>query len=459
MSFKKSSICICFVSLIGAVCASRATAQVTAQTLLSSSVSEIGPQHREVSDAIEQFKQGAFLECRNLLKSAREKDPQIPPDGVLMARLLFTANQAGLARSELERTVQEEPTDPEPYLLFGEVAFNERRFADAELLFQKAYGLISKFTSNPYRKNTMLKRALSGLAGIAETREQWSDAAKFLAPIIKADPKDAQNTTRLARALFEQDTNLGDGMDKEAEAYQLLIKLWEADPTGTRRPEITMGSLYQAAGKRQISANLMKKASTQDKEGLQTQLTVARWALGTGDLDLAQTCSDRAESIAPTSVEAKLVAGLTARYKQDHEKARKVLEAAHLQSPSNLAALLQLAVVLAESNSEADQRTALEYSQMAVRIYSDMGQPTGREAAVTSAWILYRQGRQNEAQLVLQKALAGGKVSAESSYYAARIIHQSNPDVAKKLLETALQGDGVFPARNEAETLLASLSS
>ena len=59
--------------------------------------------------------------------------------------------------------------------------------------------------------------------------------------------------------------------------------------------------------------------------------------------------------------------------------------------------------------------------------------------------------------MVLQKALAGGAVSAESSYYAAKILHQTNADVAKQLLGTALKGDGVFPARTDAESLLQSL--
>lgn len=446
----------CLASALAMGMTAPASAQVTAESLLKSAVPEIGPQHREVADAIEEFKKSRFLECRNLLKSARKKDPKIQPDGVIMAHLLYAAKQSGLGRAELERTVIEEPNDPEPYIVFGEVAFQQRRFADAELSYKKGYELTTSFTGNDYRKNLLVKRALSGLAGVAEARENWADASKFLQPIIKANPKDVNNTTRMARALFQQDANLGDGKAQESDAYQLLITLWKGDKENVQRPEITMGSMYQAAGNKKISARLMKQASEQDKTGLQTQLAVARWALGAGDIQLAQACADRGRQIAPGSIEAKLVAGLTARYKKDYARARETLEAAHLQSPSNLAAMLQLAIVLVEG-SESDKRTALEYSQMASRIYSDAGSPTGREAAVTSAWILYRQGRQAEAQAILQQTLAGGAVSAESSYYAARIIHQSSPDVAKQLLSRALKGDGVFPARRDAESLMASL--
>ena len=423
---------------------------------MASSIEQIGAQHRDVASAVEQFKKGALLDCRNLLKKAREKDANLPPDGVLMARMLYASNQAGLAREELERTVREEPKDPEPYLIFGEIAFQQRHFTDADLAFQKGYELTKGFTSNPFRRKTMAKRSLSGLAGVAETRGDWASASKHLKTLVDNDRTDVSSTTRLARALFEQDTNIGDGKGNEETAYKLLINLYGQDKENVRRPEITMGSMYQAAGEKKITANLMKLASEKDETGLQTQLTVARWALGNGDLALAQQCADRGQKIAPSSMEARLVAGLTARYKGDLNGARKILETAHLQSPSNLAAILQLAVVLAEGG-ESERRTALEYSQMASQVYPDVGRSTGREAAVTSAWILYKQGRVPEALRVLQKALAGGGVSAETSYYAAKIVHQTNPDLAKRLLATSLKGDGVFPARNDAEALLKSL--
>ena len=59
---------------------------------------------------------------------------------------------------------------------------------------------------------------------------------------------------------------------------------------------------------------------------------------------------------------------------------------------------------------------------------------------------------------MLQQALTGGGVSAESSYYAARILYQAgNADSAKSLLQAALRNDRVFPGRAEAENLLSSL--
>jgi tetratricopeptide (TPR) repeat protein len=423
------------------------SAQITVEQLLSNSIEQIGPKHADVSNAIEAFSKGDFLKSRELLDSAVTKDPMLPPPGVMLAQMLYIAKQPALAQAELERTVKEHADDPEAYLFLGEIAFQNRRFTDAELAFSRATQLVGKYTANPFRKNTMLKRAYSGLAGVAEVREDWDRAGKFLSPILKANPADANNTVRMARSLFKQ--------DKAKEAYQLLIQQWKEDKT-VRRPEIVMGLMYQEAGDKTNAASLMKSAAAKDTDGIDTQLSVARWAMEAGDLELAQACSSRALSISPDSVDAKLVSGLVARYQKDYAKAREALEAAHLQSPSNLAAILQLAVVLVEE--PGSEKTALEYAQMAQRVYSDLGDSAGREAAVTLAWVLYRTGRQNEALRLLQQALTGGSVSAESSFFAARILYQNNREVAKKLLESALKNERVFPARGDAEKLLASLS-
>lgn len=464
INLRLGKLCCAFLLVCGIVGLMSSTARaqqqpLNAEFLLRSSLGEgnIGPQHREVGDAIEQFKKGAFIETRNLLESAKKKDPRIPPAGVMLAQLLYAAKQPELARAELERVVASDATDPESYLLFGEIAFQQRRFADAELSFQKAASLTSRYTQNNVRKNSMIRRAYSGLAGVSEVREDWTNAVKFLQPILKANPNDIQNTTRMARALFSQDVNIGDAKGKEKEAYDLLIQLFKANRATVRRPEITMGQMYQQVGNKPLSKQLMQKAAKEDASNLETQLTVARWALETGDNELAQSCSDRAVQINKTSVDAKLVSGLAARYQKNLSKAKSALEAAHLQSPSNLAALLQLAVVMVESNNDADKRTALEYSQVASRIYSDLTAPTGREAAVTSAWVLYRVGRQNDAVKLLQRALTGGSISAESSYYAAKILSQSNAEYSKQLLEKALQNERVFPARADAQQLLKSL--
>ncbi len=423
-----------------------APAQITVENLIGKVVDNIGPQHKDVESAISSFSKGDFVEARRLLESAKTSNPDLPPPGVMLAQLLYAASQPELARGELEKVVRDEPSDPEPYLLFAEIAYQQRRFTDSELGFAKALEYATRFDSNPKRKQNMLTRAYSGLAAIAEAREDWKTAQKFLQPMIDADPENSSAATRMAQAVFQQ----GD----EQAAYKILQALWTRDNSITR-PEITMGLLYEKAGKRPNAEKLMSLASDRDQDRIESQLRVAQWAMEAGQLELAKKCATRAIKIDPASIEAKLVMGLVARHAKDLPTARKAFEAAHLQSPANLAAMLQLAVVLLDQGGE---RTAAEYAQISTRLYSDLSQPTGREAAVTFAWVLFRLGKTTEAQQALQKALAGGSLTAESSYYAARIAHQQgNSELAKKLLESALNADRAFPTRPDAEELLKQL--
>ena len=77
---------------------------------------------------------------------------RLPPTDVTLAKLYFLSNNAAGGRSSLERSVMEVPGDPEAYLILAEQAVQEGRFIEAESLYDKAIGLIDKFSENPKRK-------------------------------------------------------------------------------------------------------------------------------------------------------------------------------------------------------------------------------------------------------------------------------------------------------------------
>ena len=70
------------------------------------------------------------------------------------------------ARGELERTVLADPKDPEPYLVFGDLAFQNRQVTDSSLCFEKANELVQSYASNPTRKRDLQIRAHAGLAAL-----------------------------------------------------------------------------------------------------------------------------------------------------------------------------------------------------------------------------------------------------------------------------------------------------
>ena len=131
-------------------------------------------------------------------------------------------------------------------------------------------------------------------------------------------------------------------------ALKLLQQLWEADKESIVRPEITAALLFNEAKDKKQAARLLKLAADRDPEKESTQIFVAQWALENGDLDYAQQCVDRAMLASKSSLQSRLLAALVARYRKENELAREMLESVHLESPRNLAAVIELAIVLSQ---------------------------------------------------------------------------------------------------------------
>ena len=416
--------------------------EMTAQSLLQIYVAKLDTQHDDVSRALTVFKQGDFIKARKFLETVCTADPALPPARLLLARMFDAANQPVLARAELERVSQRHPTDPGPHLIFAELALSERRFSDAELSFRKARELASKFTANDYRKSNITMRVNQGLAAIAEAREQWPEAVKLLQPVLDMKPGDSSVVARLARSLFKSGDPDG--------ALAVLKKHWSSNKQKIQRPEITMGLFYQDAKDKAKSAEMMKLAAESDVGGAATQSAVAHWALENGELELAKTCANRAWLVDST-LESRMLVALVARYEKDYPKARAMLERIHLESPANLGAMLELSIVL--SNIKGEENRGLQFAQLASKLQPDLRKPAGRNAAMSLAWIMFRFGGQAEAEKILQQVLVAGPISAESTYYAAKILISGNRPVAKKLLEEVLENGRMFPDFEDAKKL------
>ena len=139
---------IALTLLAGILAPADASAQITVKDLLGKFITDVPPaMGKDVQDAITAFTNAKFGDARELLKAANEKYPQLPPAGVLMAQMLVAANQGAAARAELENMVVEVPNDPEPYLVFGDLAFQQQRFTESHLCFAKAGALVPGYSA------------------------------------------------------------------------------------------------------------------------------------------------------------------------------------------------------------------------------------------------------------------------------------------------------------------------
>ncbi len=200
--------------------ANLATAQITTQMLIGDSVSEVGSRYSDLDDAIKRFQNRDIIGARALLESAKGKDKTLPPVDLLLAKLYMLTDNAAAARASLEKTAVENAADPEPYLMLGDQALQQRRMIEAESLYEKGLELNEAFKENPKRKRNFEIRARTGRSYVAEQRKNWTSVVADMEALLKVDPENATAHYRLGRALFMQ-KKFREGYDEYVAADKL----------------------------------------------------------------------------------------------------------------------------------------------------------------------------------------------------------------------------------------------
>ncbi len=192
--------------ILSAAGARSASAQPAAPPTASPAAAPVQKTYPEAQQALDLLlKNRDYPGAIKKLEEASRRYPELPSAHVLMYNILAQMNQANAARSELDVATQATPSDPEPYVILGNIALQERRVAEATLDFDKAKQLLASYT-NADRKAAMEQQTKSGIALLAESRQDWQTAETLLRDLLKVAPEDLVAHQRLARALFWQPT-------------------------------------------------------------------------------------------------------------------------------------------------------------------------------------------------------------------------------------------------------------
>ncbi len=418
---------------------------ISSDRILSATSADTKKKYEEVEAAIKKFEQKDTPATLELLKTAAEKHPELPPARMMLARLLYSANQAPLGRATVEQAVNEDPNEPDAYVVLGDIAFQERRFTEAELLFRRAAELTASLADGSPRKRSYLIRSHAGSSAIAESRQKWEEAKKELEAWLKLDNQNAGAHFRMGRVLF--------GLKQHDRAYEEL-KVASASDANLPPPPITMGRLHEQDANRDEASKWMNQAIATAPKDLKTRLGVGQWLWETGQLDEARKHAEEAAKIDSNSLEAKLLCGMVARFRKDYTQAERWFELAHLQSPSNVNATNQLALVLVAQQDEGKRRRAMELAQLNVRQF-----PQNPEVAATLGWVFYQFRRLDQAAQALDVAAKRGSLSSDAAYYMAKISFDlGKANDAERLLKFALNAPGVFAHREDAKTMLDSMT-
>jgi tetratricopeptide (TPR) repeat protein len=405
-------------------------------------------QNQEVTGAINRFRDRDIDGCRAILERVKSNNPKLPPPGVMMAMLWLSVNQLGPARAELEDSVVKFAKDPEPYLMMGDLAFQERRVTDADMLFKEATRLTAEYTENAKRKRDFDIRCNAGSAAVAEARKQWEVAQKHLQAWIDLDPDNASAHQRMGIVLFQ--------LSKPQEALEQFREAKKLDQKAVQ-PELAMARLYDDAKKRDTAKKLIEAAIKEAPKDPAVLLAAAQWYLGQNDLDRAKSIADDALKIDAKSLEGRVVRGAIARVARDYAAAEKFFYDAHVQSPGNFPASNSLALVLIESDDKESRQRALEMAEANVAMHRE-NSPQQVNALTTLAWVYYKLGRREDAEKILAQITQNNALTTDGAYYVAKLLSdRGEKDRAQKILEEVLANEPMFATRPDAVDLLAKL--
>jgi len=433
--------------ILGVASTAQVQAQVTAQTIIGKAVSD-DSQTKEITNAISRFRDRDIDGCRAVLERAKSTNPKLPPPGVMMAMLWLSVNQLVPARAELEDTAVKFPADPEPYLMLGDLAFQERRITDSAVLFDKATQLTVAFTENPKRKRDFDIRCNAGGSAVAEARKQWDKAREHLAKWLELDPDNASAHQRMGIVLFQ--------LGKEQEALAEFREARKLDEKAVQ-PELALARLYDDAKKRDTARKLIEAAIKASPNDAAVHLAAAQWYLGQNDLEKAKTSAETALKLDVRSLEGKVVRGAIARVARDYKAAEQFFNEAHVQSPGNFPASNSLALVLIESDDKDSRQRAMEMAEANVAMHRE-NSPQQVNALTTLAWVYYKLGRREDAEKILEQISRNNALTTDGAYYVAKLLaDRGDKDRARKILEEVLDNEPMFATRPDAVDLLTKL--
>jgi Putative Zn-dependent protease, contains TPR repeats len=442
---------ILFLGLLCGNLSSVASAQVTTETLIGAAVDNVDDRYRSIEDAIVLFQRGNGPAALQLLRDAKKQHPALPPGEVMFAHLCFASGNPGPGVTALQAAAVTFKEDPEVWNMLADLQLREGRLAEADVLFRKGVEVAEQYQGNPKRKTALLNSALAGAALANERRGLWTEAEPFLRRWLELDPSNTEVPSRLAIVLINTQR-----FDEATKALEALRKLRPEQLP----PEIVLGNAYEQLGKHDEAKASMLAGLKKYANNLEVQLAVARWALQTGDENLALECAKSAAQLDPKSHFPGLIVAQVHYQRGDFKGAEAEFQSVYQTKPGNFDAVNGLALSILAQADESKYPLALEYAELLARNNNDLRTLQGRQAATLLAWGLYRTGRTANAERLITSILASGPVNAATAYFAAEILaSQGKKEAALDALNKALASPTGFPYSAQAQALKKKLEA
>jgi Flp pilus assembly protein TadD len=400
---------------------------------------------KELEAAAAKAREGRLDEAISLIKEKAAKHPDWSPAQVILARMLVRFNQVPAGRRALEQAAVEAPEHPDVYLTLGSIALAEGRLSDARLNFETAQSLIASGHWDDTKTKLMRREVLAGLATVAETREDWKTTHAQLNAWLELEPQNGQIRQRLGRALFR--------LGKMEDAFAALNQAVKDDP-GLEPPSVSMAWFFVQKGDSKKAEEWFDYARKVEPKNAKVLLAHATWLLNAGRAADARADIDEAVKFAPALKEAQKLQALVAWHLRDLAAAEALLEPLHRESPADSGVANLLALSLIEQTDATKKSRGTQLADVNALQF-----PRSPEVLATQGWALYGAGKLDQAEQKLRSAVSGVRTTPDIAYYLARVLADRGQTAdARKLLQTATSQPGAFAHRDEASSLLKTLT-
>jgi tetratricopeptide (TPR) repeat protein len=406
--------------------------------------------------AVAAFNASKFPDALDLLKTLYSEHPDITPPRIVLAQWFAQANLGDAVRANLEMGTEENPDDPEAYLLLGEIALRQRSLTAAELLLKQTAEKIRTYSANTNRKKLLSSSLLRVFADLYEARQRWTEMEACLDEKMQIDGQNAVLLRQKGVAVFQQ--------KRDDDAKKLFLQADQLDKTNTNTDsnqdskglpaDAAMSQLYLVRGDRENAKKFLETALAAYPNSKEVLALSVQMRVNDDKLEEAKPLAEKLLADDPTSASAKRLCATVALYLQDYQTAEKLFQDLLLESPTDSQAANGLALALCEQESPEKLKRALEYAADNVRKNQNNSEFWG-----TLGWIRYKVNQLEQAATALKQSAATGQINAATAYYLARLaVKTGKNDEAKQLLNAALQGNNQFAKRREAVKLLNELA-
>lgn len=413
---------------------------------ISSDETPLSPEtQQKLQEAAQKFNQSDIPGALEILKVIAASDPRVIPPRLILAQWFAQAKNNNAVRVSLERATEESPTDPEAFVLLGEIALRQGELTAAELLFQKAETVLTAYQGNEPRQKALSIKLNKNKVVLAQARQRWTQMQEALSVLLKLEGKTPENCRLIAVSFFH--------LDKEQAARDWFLSADSLDEGKGLPADAQMARLYIQKGDAAKARESLKNALAANPNSVETLKLSLSAAINDNDLAGAAKTAAQLYAADPKNAETLKNCGVAALYQEDFAGAEKMFKEGLELAPADTEITNGLALALCEQNDPEKNKLAAQYAASNLQ-----RQGNNREFLSTFGWVLYKSGSADQALQVLQQSAADGQLNSAAAYYLAVILNEKGKkENAQKLLAAAVSSQAPFFKRKAANDLLEQL--